>query len=572
MSDSKPQAESTESNSTREATPIDEIAEDWVETLAELNPAIATWIGLPGDHSGYADYSPDGHARMIAATRDVLARLEAARVADDVDLVTKTEMVSTLRLNLESNTAGLWMRDLNNLASPPQDIRGVLDLMPTASGDDWSVIADRLHNIPAAIDGYIATLREGIDQAVVPAQRQVAEVIAQAKQISASGGFFDDFIVGALTLASDDSALESALNHGAAVAATSFQKLEEFLRTELAPRATTEDAVGRDLYALQSQSFLGAKIDLDETYEWGIEELARMTREQEAIAREIKPGATVAEAIEHLDSDPARTLHGTEALREWMQKLSDDAITALAGTHFDIAEPMRALECMIAPTHDGIIYYTGPSDDFSRPGRMWWSVPESVTEFTTWREATTVYHEGVPGHHLQIAQAVYNRDQLNRYRRQLAGSSGHAEGWALYAERFMSELGFLDDPADRFGMLDGQRMRAARVVLDIGVHLGKPKLDGTGVWDWDYALDFMTSNVTLDPANVRFEVNRYFGWPGQAPSYKVGQRIWEELRDECKAREGAAFDLRAFHHRALNVGGVGLDTLRTALLAPYGHG
>ncbi|MGV8851411.1 MAG: DUF885 domain-containing protein [Rhodoglobus sp.] len=553
----------------RKATPIDGIAEQWVEKLTELDPAVGTWIGLPGAHSGYADYSPEGHARHIDATREVLARLEAADVVDDVDLVTKTEMVSTLRLDLDSDAAGLWMRDLNNLASPAQDIRGVLDLMPTASADDWSVISDRLRNIPEAIDGYMATLRHGIDQSVVPAQRQVAEVIAQAKQISATGGFFDEFISAANAVSDDSSTLAKSLSKGAADAAASYQKLEEFLRTELAPRATTEDAFGRDLYALQSQRFLGAKVDLDETYEWGIEELARMTREQEEIAHEIKPGATVAEAIKHLDSDPSRTLHGTEALREWMQKLSDEAVSALAGTHFDIAEPMRALECMIAPTHDGIIYYTGPSDDFSRPGRMWWSVPESVTEFTTWREATTVYHEGVPGHHLQIAQAVFNRGQLNTYRRQLSGSSGHAEGWALYAERFMSELGFLDDRADRFGMLDGQRMRAARVVLDIGVHLGKPKLDGAGVWDWDYALEFMTNNVTLDPANVRFEVNRYFGSPGQAPSYKVGQRIWEELRDECKAREGTAFDLRAFHRRALNIGGVGLDTLRTALLAPY---
>ncbi|TXD32556.1 DUF885 domain-containing protein, partial [Lujinxingia vulgaris] len=186
----------------------------------------------------------------------------------------------------------------------------------------------------------------------------------------------------------------------------SYQQLERFLSDELAPRATPQDAFGRELYALQSQRFLGATVDLDETYEWGIEELARMTAEQKQIAHEIKPGASIAEAIELLDSDPSRTLHGTDALQRWMQQLSDDAIEALAGTHFDIAEPMRALECMIAPTHDGIIYYTGPSDDFSRPGRMWWSVPESVTEFTTWREATTVYHEGVPGHHLQIAQAV----------------------------------------------------------------------------------------------------------------------------------------------------------------------
>ncbi len=197
---------------------------------------------------------------------------------------------------------------------------------------------------------------------------------------------------------------------------------------------------------------------------------------------------------------------------------------------------------------------------------MWWSVPEGVTEFDTWRELTTVYHEGVPGHHLQIGQATANRAQLNSWRRLLAGSSGHAEGWALYAERLMEQLGYLDDPADRLGMLDGQRMRAARVVLDIGVHLGKPRLDGEGVWDADTALEFMMGNVNMPEAFVRYEVNRYLGWPGQAPSYKVGQRLWENVRDEVRAREGAAFDIKAFHKRALDLGGVGLDTLRATLL------
>ena len=291
-----------------------------------------------------------------------------------------------------------------------------------------------------------------------------------------------------------------------------------------------------------------------------------MAAEQEAIANEIKPGASVAEAIEILDGDPTRKLHGTKALQEWMQQLSDRAVSELSASHFDIPDPIKRLECMIAPTQEGGIYYTSPSDDFSRPGRMWWSVPEGVTEFNTWRETTTVYHEGVPGHHLQLGQAVYNRAKLNTYRRQLAGTSGHAEGWALYAERLMEELGYLDDPGDRLGMLDGQRMRAARVVLDIGVHLGKPKLDGTGQWDWDYALDFMSKNVNMNAQFVRFEVNRYFGWPGQAPSYKVGQRIWEQIRDAYKAAEGESFDIKEFHRKALDVGGVGLDTLRAALL------
>jgi uncharacterized protein (DUF885 family) len=188
-----------------------------------------------------------------------------------------------------------------------------------------------------------------------------------------------------------------------------------------------------------------------------------------------------------------------------------------------------------------------------------------VTEFDTWRELTTVYHEGVPGHHLQIGQAVYNRAKLNTWRRQLAGTSGHAEGWALYAERLMEQLGYLDDPADRLGMLDGQRMRAARVVLDIGVHLGKMLPDGSGPWTADYAFDFLGQNVNMNASFVKFEVNRYLGWPGQAPSYKVGQRIWEQLRDECAAREGANFRIKEFHRRALDLGGVGLDTLRSAL-------
>src|SRR5690606_6779614 len=258
-----------------------------------------------------------------------------------------------------------------------------------------------------------------------------------------------------------------------------------------APRASDDDAVGRELYTVHSRRFLGAEVDLDETYEWGLEELARVRAEQEQVAREVLPGASVAEAVAFLERDGTRKLVGTEALRAWMQETADAAVAALGGTHFDIPEPVRRIECMIAPTTSGEIYYTAPSDDFSRPGRMWWSVPEGVGAFDTWRELTTVYHEGVPGHHLQVGQAVYNRTQLNSWRRLLAGTSGHAEGWALYAERLMEELGYLDDPAARLGMLDGQRMRAARVVLDIGVHLGKRRPDSYQKWDADYALDFM---------------------------------------------------------------------------------
>jgi len=552
----------------RTPTPIDAIAEDWVTTLAELDPSVATWIGIPGKLDEYEDLSPAGHSHYIDEARKVLAKLKDATEVDDVDWVTRTDLTSELELTLESDAAGLWMRDVNVIASPAQGIREILDLMPTDTEQDWSDIAGRLKNLPGALDGYIETLRLGIAQGVTPAKRQVREVIEQARKHAAADGFFANF-AGSATLAEDAPLPESAsrdLVRGAEVAAAAYAALADFMSTELLPAAQEQDGVGREIYALNSRQFLGAKIDLDETYEWGIEELARMTSEQEAIAHEIKPGASVAEAIEILDADPARKLLGTAALQEWMQQLSDRAVDELSRTQFDVPDPIKRLECLIAPTQEGGIYYTSPSDDFSRPGRMWWSVPEGVTEFNTWRETTTVFHEGVPGHHLQLGQAVYNRAKLNTWRRQLAGTSGHAEGWALYAERLMQDLGYLDDPGDRLGMLDGQRMRAARVVLDIGVHLGKPRLDGTGVWDWDYALDFMGKNVNMNEQFVRFEVNRYFGWPGQAPSYKVGQRIWEQIRDAYKSAEGAGFDIRDFHRKALDMGGVGLDTLKAALL------
>lgn len=552
---------------TRTPTAIDHVAEGWVDTLVELSPVLGTYIGRNDANELLDDVSPEGHDRTVKAARDTLAALDALEPQDAVDEVTKTDLSNEIRLTLELHDAQWHLRDLNVLSSAPQDFRQAFDLMPTATSDDWAVIAKRLDAIPEALTGYIETLREGIHRGIVPARRQVTEVAVQVARYSANDGFFASFVAAAKPEeGSLPAALARDLDDASSAARAAYDELRSFLRDELAPVANDEDAVGRDLYALHSRRFLGATIDLDETYEWGRAELDRMIAEQEAVANEILPGASVEEAVAHLEADPSRKLHGTDALQEWMQKTSDRAIAELGATHFDIPEPMRALECMIAPTQEGGIYYTGPTDDFSRPGRMWWSVPEGVTEFDTWRELTTVYHEGVPGHHLQIAQATYNRAELNSWRRVLAGSSGHSEGWALYAERLMEELGYLDDPADRLGMLDGQRMRALRVVLDIGVHLGKPRLDGEGVWDHDYALDMMRRNVNMSDEFRQFEVNRYLGWPGQAPSYKVGQRIWEQVRDEYRAQRGDNFSMKEFHKRALDLGGVGLDTLRSALL------
>jgi uncharacterized protein (DUF885 family) len=150
--------------------------------------------------------------------------------------------------------------------------------------------------------------------------------------------------------------------------------------------------------------------------------------------------------------------------------------------------------------------------------------------------------------------------------------SGHGEGWALYAERLMDDLGYLADPADKLGMLDAQGFRAARVVVDIGMHLELeiPRDNPFGFhpgerWTPELGLEFMRQHCRMEDSFIRFEVNRYLGWPGQAPSYKVGERIWLQAREDAKARHGSAFDLKEFHRGALDLGSIGLDPLRAAL-------
>ncbi|WP_028047458.1 DUF885 domain-containing protein [Cellulomonas sp. URHE0023] len=560
----------------RASSPIDEIAEEYLTQYADLDPLAATAIGIAGHDHEMTDLSPAGIDARVALARATLTKLDGASPVDLVDELTLAAMRERLGLAIELYEAGEEHRYLNNIASPVQNLRDIFDVMPTDTVEGWSNIAARLNAMPFAVNGYIESLRLGATLSGIASRRQVDEATRQAAELAdPESSFFTTFVTGELVdSVLDESAtcslVRAELEHGARAAREAYATLAAFLRDELAPQAPASDAAGRERYALWSRQFLGATVDLDETYRWGLEELARVVAEQEAVAAQIAgPGATVADAVAALDADPSRLLTGTDALQAWMQETSDAAIEALDGAHFDIPVELRRLECMIAPVQNGGIYYTPPSEDFSRPGRMWWSVPAEVTTFNTWREKTTVYHEGVPGHHLQVGQAVAERATLNRWRRLACWTSGYGEGWALYSERLMADLGFLDDPGDRLGMLDGQRMRAARVVFDLGVHLGLPAPQewGGGTWDADKGWEFLKANVNMPEAFIRFEWNRYLGWPGQAPSYKIGQRLWEQTRDEAAANAAAAgqeFDIRAFHARALGMGALPLDVLKQA--------
>ena len=545
---------------------VDEVADHYWAALVQSSPTLATALGLDLNQDEYDDLSPAGLDAQYRLAMDTLDRLDQAMPADDTDRITVAAMRSSLGLEAESHDKGYDLLSLNGIASGVHEIREVYDAMPTETPDQVSTIARRLHATGPALDGWLATQRASIDAGIPAAIRQVDLLVEQITAWTSDGGFFDDYLKRTASRDLPD-AVTTALAEGIDAAKGNFRRTAEALSTEIAPLATETDAVGIDRYRLASRQFVGTTVDLAETYEWGKQELARIEQLQRETAERIRPGASIKEAMAVLDADPAYQITGTAALKVWMQERADEAISSLDGTHFEVPEQARHIEGMIAPTHDGGVYYTPPSDDFSRPGRMWWSVPDGVNTFTTWRELTAVYHEDAPGHHLQTSSAIAAREELNSWRRNY-WTSGYGEGWALYAEWLMADLGYMDDPGHFMGLLDGQSMRAARVVLDIGLHcqFEAPEEMGGGEWNWDKAWAFFNNHVSMDEGSARYEVNRYFGWPGQAPSYKLGERTWLELREAAKAKD-PNFDLKEFHTTALRMGALPLDVLRRAMLS-----
>jgi uncharacterized protein (DUF885 family) len=553
---------------------IHEISDRFVDDIARLNPIGATLIGVDGHDDKLTDYSPEASAERAELAARALRDIEAESPADDSDRVAQAVFRERTVAEQDVYEAGLLVGELNVIASPVQDTRMVFDLMATETAADWAVIAARLSRVPDAVASIRAGLAHSADRGRVAALRQVSKTADQCAVWSGQSGepsFFASLIAGAKDVPGVTDALRTELEAGAIAAATAYGDLATFLRTELAPKAPRKDAVGADVYRLWLKFFNGAAVDPVELYQWGWDEFFRIETEMKQVAGRILPGASLAEAAAALDADPKYQLSGADALQRWMQDLSDNALRELRGTHFDLPDALLNLECRIAPPGGGAgAYYTGPSADFSRPGRMWWSLVPGAESFATWREVSTVYHEGVPGHHLQIATSVYQADTLNRYQRLMSGTSGHAEGWALYAERLMRELGYLSDDGDLMGMLDAHLFRAGRVIIDIGMHLELEIPRGTGFhegerWTPELGLEFMTTRTITDPGLLPDEVDRYLGWPGQAPSYKLGERVWLAARDDAKQRNAERFDLAAFHKRALEMGSMGLDTLRDRL-------
>ncbi|TDC08207.1 DUF885 domain-containing protein [Streptomyces sp. 8K308] len=550
-----------------------QLADTYVDALVELDPITGTFLGVPESADRLPDYSPAGQEARTVLARTTLERLTAAESLPGAEAATERRCARLLRERLTAelavHEAGESLRAVSNLFSPIHEVRDVFNLMPTRSDEDWATVARRLRAVPEAAESYRQSLATGLERRLLAGPRQVATVIGQLGEWigGADGGsWFAGFVAGG------PEGLRAELDAAAETATGGVARLRDWLRDVYAPAVKgAPEIVGRERYARWVRFWNGTDLDLDEAYAYGWSEFHRLHAEMRAEAEKILPGATPWEALRHLDT-AGEAVEGVEEVRVWLQRLMDEAIAALDGTHFELAERVKRVESMIAPAGSAAApYYTSPSLDFARPGRTW--LPTlGETRFPVYDLVSTWYHEGVPGHHLQLAQWAHVADDLSRYQTTVGMVSANAEGWALYAERLMDELGFLHNAERRLGYLDCQMMRAVRVIIDIGMHLemeipaDSPFHPGER-WTPELGLEFMRRHNGRPAEFVESELVRYLGMPGQAIGYKLGERAWLRGREAARAARGADFDAKKWHMAALSQGSLGLDDLEEELAA-----
>ncbi|MGW2212519.1 DUF885 domain-containing protein [Streptomyces sp. NPDC001781] len=545
-----------------------QVADAYVDDLLALDPVTGTYLGVKVSSSRLPDYSPAGQEARAALARTTLARLDEAERLPGADSDAERRCGRLLRERL---TAELAMHDahehlraVGNMHTPGHSVRDIFTVTPQETEEDWSALAERLRAVPAAYEGYRASLALGLERGLYAAPRPTATFVGQLTEWADTGegrGWFEDFA------AAGPDSLRAELDDAARAATASVASLRDWMRDVYAPAvADAPNTVGRERYARCARYFNGIDLDLDEAYAYGWAEFHRLLGEMQKEAQKVLPDAgTPWVALAHLD-EHGRHIEGVDEVREWLQGLMDRAIADLDGTHFELAERVKRVESRIAPPGGAAApYYTGPSEDFSRPGRTWLPTM-GETRFPVYDLVSTWYHEGVPGHHLQIAQWAHVAADLSRYQATVGMVSANAEGWALYAERLMDELGYLTDAEERLGYLDAQMMRAVRVIIDIGMHLeleipaDSPFHPGER-WTPELAEEFFRAHSSRPADFVVSELTRYLTMPGQAIGYKLGERAWLLGRERARERYGDSFDPKAWHMAALSQGSLGLDDL-----------
>lgn len=536
---------------------IFELSAEYYDKNLDHDAIESTYANQTEQNDQWNDYSYHPVDPFTKIAKSYKKKIEQEEPIDRYDKLAKEIILKDIDNYLDDVDDYWYYTYFGSVSSEAQSIFEVFEVMPKETRKDVLNIIKRMERIPIALNQWASGL---LDLALLG---HINSKLCLEFAIKNINNYADDkFIKFAKSIDENDKRLMKAAKE----AQVAFQQISAWLELRYQPLANDNWRIGKERYIKTVKHQTGLTIVPKEIYDWGMQELDAINKQMWEVGKDIDPNATkLTDFAEILNNDPEYIVEGKDNFKKFLEDVTTMAIADMNGKYFTIPAAIKKCEVVMdEDTIDESPYYKGPSDDLKRPGRTYYPTL-GREKFTTWENYSTWFHESVPGHHMQIATATLNKDTLSVYQREYGWNSGYGEGWALYAEKLMDELGYFNKPGYKMGYLMCQAMRAARLVIDIGLHLGYKDPSGN-IWTPESATDFMKERALLNHSYAESEIKRYISWAGQAITYKLGERVWLKAREDAKKRLGDKFDLKKFHMYALKLGPMGLDMLESELL------
>jgi uncharacterized protein (DUF885 family) len=543
---------------------LNSLYEDYWELVLRENPTYATYLGDHRYDDKLEDFSAQAYHKRIDKLREYLARLKSLRKpTSPSDRLNYDLFKRELDLQVDGSKYQPYLLPITQQTGPHIDLPQLVTYHPFKTIQDYNNYNSRLRQFPRVFDQTITNLQTGIEKKIVQPRNIVEKILPQLevhvvdyadkselhKPVSEIPPRIPKEEAHRLTRDLDEAIMDSVV--------PAYSKLLKFVKTEYLPKSRTHPGIwavpnGRAIYKYAIRYHTTTRLTPTQIHRIGKQELVRINREIRNILRKAQFKGTLREFNEKLRNDRSNFYtNGQELLNGFKQILNqmDEKLPLLFGRLPESEYDFREIEQFRADAAPAAYYYL-PPEDRSRPGYFYVNTykPETRPKYTM---EALAYHEAVPGHHLQLAlqQELTN---LPKFRRN-GGYAAFIEGWALYAERLGKEVGFYKDMLSDFGRLTQEAWRAARLVVDTGIHSMK--------WTRDKAIDFLKQNTATTQQDITSEVDRYISWPGQALAYKIGEMKIRRLRTKAEKRQQRRFEIRKFHDELLNDGALPLDLL-----------
>jgi uncharacterized protein (DUF885 family) len=541
----------------------DLLHEQWEYTL-RTNPEFASILGDRRYNDQVSDASEKAVRADLEMTRRFLRRFEAIGTQgfSEQERLNRDLMIRDLRMSIDGARFKSWQTPVNQMGGIHLGAAQFASMLTFASARDYDDYITRLRKFPKAMDDTIANMRKGMAARLMPPRFLLEKVAEQARDIAAAKSEESPFAVSLSRFPEGMSAEEQVRVRRELLAAIethvvpAYRRFEAFVRDEYAPKGRTEVGVwampdGRERYAFQVRNMTTTDLTPKEIHEIGLREVARIESEMLTIARRLGH-SDLASFNRAIDANPDLKAKSGEFILEQYRQYTAQMYAKLPELFGRL--PKARVEVVPVPSYRekeaaAASYETG-SPDGARPGRVYVNTYEATSRKILPNESTA-YHEGVPGHHMQLS-IQQELQELPPFRQQ-GGTTAFVEGWALYSERLGKEVGFYQDPYSDYGRLNDEMLRAIRLVVDTGLHDRK--------WTREQVVQYFRDHSAIDEVEIQAETDRYIVWPGQALGYKIGQLKIVELRERAQLELGAKFDIRGFHDEVLGAGALPLQEL-----------